>query len=146
MNDFNPGLMAVGLLGLITWCVIVVQLVDGWANRQQEQRMYNACLAQLRSMSIQLTEGLQRNNRTLEGMYHHQEVKMLELDARLEGLMDNSRQISSIDLRTMDIVRAIRRIDYLESRLDQLLRNSKGKSQAHGLHSIGIKYKERFFD
>lgn len=127
MTESNGQEMVIAVLVLIAWCIIIIKLVDTWANKQYHD-LRKISRNEIQTVNRELIAQVQSNTTQVEKMHRLLELRLLELDARLEGLMDNSRQISTIDVRTIEIARSVRKIDSMEPQLGEVLRNSRHRT------------------
>ncbi len=127
MTEINGQELVVAVLVLIAWCIIIIKLVDIWANKQYHD-LRKISRNEIQTVNRELIAQVQSNTTQVEKMHKLLDIRLLELDARLEGLMDNSRQISTIDVRTIEIARTVRKIDSMESQLGEVLRYNRHRT------------------
>jgi len=80
---------------------------------------------EIATMNSELREVVKTNTAALEQINALVRLKMVEIEGKLEYVMESSRQITSIEVRTAEMVRNIRKINHLESRLDEAVKNSR---------------------
>jgi hypothetical protein len=61
MNEIDWLELFLALIGLIGWCILVLKLVDGWANRQYQNRIHQISIVRTLEMNLSLLEKLQSN-------------------------------------------------------------------------------------
>lgn len=127
MTVINGQELVVAFLVLVVWCVMIYKLVDRWAN-QQYHHLRQISWTEMQAINRELLAQVQSNMAQIEKMHRLLDLRLLEYDAKMECLMDNSRQISGIDVRTIEIARTIRKIPNIESQLGEALRNSRRRT------------------
>ncbi len=116
--------LALAVLALIGWCIIIIVLVDTWATRQYHKAR-RLSKTEVQTINRELIAQVQSNTAAVEKVHKLLEMKLLELGSDLEWLLDNSRQISSIDIRTIEIARTVRKVHSIECQLGEALRNNR---------------------
>ncbi len=97
MNETNWQELFLAIIGLIGWCIIVLKLVDGWANRQYKNRMKQISAAQTQEINRSILDSLQSNRETVEDIYYMLDRRLLIMDARLEVLLAHSQMRKNLE-------------------------------------------------
>ena len=115
MNGVNWLELFLALVGLIGWCIMVLKLVDGWANRQYQHRMNEISAARTQEMNSQLLDKLQSNLEAAERIHYMLDRRLLLIDVRLENLLAHKRIISTWEPPGRGRRGSIRELDAMES-------------------------------
>ncbi len=115
MNGINGQELFLALIGLIGWCIIILKLVDGWANRQYQNRMHQISSARTQEMNRRLLDKLESNLEAVENLHHMLDKRLLLMDARLETLLTHNQMISGLEPASRGRRRSIREFDAMES-------------------------------
>ena len=97
MNEIDWLELFLALIGLIGWCILVLKLVDGWANRQYQNRIHQISIVRTLEMNLSLLEKLQSNLEAVEKFNYTLEKRLLLMDDRLERLLAHKEMISSLE-------------------------------------------------
>ncbi len=135
MTEINWQELAIAVLALIGCSIVIIKLVDAWANKQYHE-LRRISRTEIQTINRELISQVQSNTAAVEKVHRLLDMRLLEMDANLESLLDNSRQISSIDIRTIEIARIIRKVHSIESQLGEVLRNSRRRPYEHMLNLL----------
>ena len=122
MTEINGRELIIAVLVLIIWCMIIIQALYIWANKQYYdlRKIYRA---EIKAINRELMEKVHSNTAQVERIHRMLDRSLLEMDAKLECLMENSSQINTIDVRTSEIAREVRKIPDMEFKLRALKDN-----------------------
>lgn len=109
MNEINWLELFLAIIGLFGWCMIVLKLVDGWANRQYQNRMHQISAARTQEMNRILLNELQSSLEAVENLHYMLDRRLLLMDARLEALL--AHKISNSQPTERGRRRSIRELD-----------------------------------
>ncbi len=115
MNEIYWQELALAVLALIGWCVIIIKLLDTWSNKQQQEHRIDR--TEIQSINRELITQVQKNTAAIEKMHRLLDLRLFDIEVKLECQMDSSRQISSIDFRTIEIARTLGKINSIASQL-----------------------------
>ncbi len=124
MTEISGQVLVSIVLVFIIWFIIIIKLLDIWANKQYYD-LRKIARTEIQTMNRELIEKVQSNTGQVEKIHRMLDLTLLEIDAKLECLMDNNSQISGIDVRTIEIARTVRKIPGIEFQLREALRNNR---------------------
>ena len=127
MAEINGRELVIAVLILITWCMIIIKALDIWANKQYYD-LRKISRAEIQTINRELMEKVHSNTAQVEKIHRMLDRSLLEMDAKLEYLMENSNQISTIYVRTSEIAREVRRIPGIEFKLREALKDNRPKN------------------
>ncbi|KUG03702.1 hypothetical protein ASZ90_018892 [hydrocarbon metagenome] len=127
MTEINGRELIIAVLILLIWCMIIIKALDIWANKQYYdlRKIYRA---EIQTINRELMEKVHSNTAQVEKIHRMLDRSLLEMDAKLECLMENSSQINTIDVRTSEIAREVRKIPGIEFKLREALKDNRPRT------------------